>query len=201
MAEGLSYLAGKSFVHRDIAARNILLDQELNCKVSILIIGEVMHGCTTNHTFKYINLYSCIASLIKLSGFGLTHDLSEEDYYTVKAGRRLHIRWTAPEVLFYKKYSTSSDVWSYGMLMYEIWSLGHKPFGDAQPRQVICIKCSCMQLCNAYWHGSYHSVCRLLSCWRNTTAGLLPLAVQGQCMPSWWTAGEEYERAGEVLSM
>ena len=91
VAEGLSYLAGKSLVHRDIAARNILLDQELNCKVSILIIGEVMHGCTTNHTFKYINLYSCIASLIKLSGFGMTRDLSEEDYYTVKAGRGLHI--------------------------------------------------------------------------------------------------------------
>ena len=35
VAEGLSYLAGKSFVHRDIAARNILLDQELNCKVII----------------------------------------------------------------------------------------------------------------------------------------------------------------------
>ena len=35
VAEGLSYLAGKSFVHRDIAARNILLDKELNCKVSI----------------------------------------------------------------------------------------------------------------------------------------------------------------------
>ena len=33
VAEGLSYLAGKSFVHRDIAARNILLDNELNCKV------------------------------------------------------------------------------------------------------------------------------------------------------------------------
>ena len=42
VAEGLSYLAGKSFVHRDIAARNILLDQELNCKVGIIIIGEVM---------------------------------------------------------------------------------------------------------------------------------------------------------------
>jgi len=35
VAEGLSYLAGKSFVHRDIAARNILLDKELNCKVRL----------------------------------------------------------------------------------------------------------------------------------------------------------------------
>ena len=35
VAEGLSYLAGKSFVHRDIAARNILLDKEVNCKVRL----------------------------------------------------------------------------------------------------------------------------------------------------------------------
>ena len=68
----------------------------------------------------------------------MTQNLSEEDYYT-KVDRRLHIKWTAPEVVFYKKYSTSSDVWSYGMLMYEIWSLGHRPFGESQPRQVIAI--------------------------------------------------------------
>ena len=37
VAEGLSYLAGKSFVHRDIAARNILLDKELNCKVRLYV--------------------------------------------------------------------------------------------------------------------------------------------------------------------
>ena len=37
VAEGLSYLAGKSFVHRDIAARNILLDKELNCKARLYV--------------------------------------------------------------------------------------------------------------------------------------------------------------------
>ena len=34
------------------------------------------------------------------------------------------------QALHYKKYSTASDVWSYGALMYEIWSVGHKPFED-----------------------------------------------------------------------
>ena len=67
----------------------------------------------------------------------MTRDLSEEDYSTITVGERLIMKWAAPEVLFYKKYSTSSDIWSYGMLMYEIWSLGHKPFGDAQPNQVL----------------------------------------------------------------
>ena len=55
VAEGLSYLAGKSFVHRDIAARNILLDQELNCKVrgekgeespKLMWTYEILHVCT-----------------------------------------------------------------------------------------------------------------------------------------------------------
>ena len=38
------------------------------------------------------------------------------------------MKWTAPEALHYKKYSTASDVWSFGMVMYEIWSLGIKPY-------------------------------------------------------------------------
>ena len=43
VAEGLSYVAGKSFVHRDIAARNILLDKELNCKVRLYGTGIRWH--------------------------------------------------------------------------------------------------------------------------------------------------------------
>ena len=40
------------------------------------------------------------------------------------------------QAIHYKKYSTASDVWSFGMVMYEIWSLGHKPFEDYTNTQV-----------------------------------------------------------------
>ena len=41
------------------------------------------------------------------------------------------------QAIFYKRYSVQSDVWSFGCVMYEIWSLGHKPFEDYNAKKVI----------------------------------------------------------------
>ena len=74
----------------------------------------------------------------KIADFGLSKDISTDYYYKPKGGR-VPVRWTAPEAILYKKYSTKSDVWSYGMVMYEIWSLGHKPFEDWDVQEVSII--------------------------------------------------------------
>ncbi len=81
--------------------------------------------------------------MIQIIDFGMSRDLMDESYY-VSQGGKIPVKWTAPEVsvltdqclfemlllqaLHYSKYSTASDVWSFGCVMYEIWSLGHKPF-------------------------------------------------------------------------
>ena len=59
----------------------------------------------------------------------MSRNLQNEDYY-MSHGGKIPVKWTAPEALHYRKYSTASDVWSYGCLLYEIWSLGCKPFHD-----------------------------------------------------------------------
>ncbi|CAI8021519.1 Ephrin type-A receptor 4a (Fragment) [Geodia barretti] len=65
--------------------------------------------------------------MCKIADFGMSRALQDTDYY-VSRGGKIPVKWTAPEALHYKKYSTASDVWSFGVLMYEIWSLGASPY-------------------------------------------------------------------------
>uniref|UniRef100_A0A3P9LV34 receptor protein-tyrosine kinase n=1 Tax=Oryzias latipes TaxID=8090 RepID=A0A3P9LV34_ORYLA len=107
IASGMKYLAEMSYVHRDLAARNILINSNLVCKVS---------------------------------DFGLSRFLQEnssDPTYTSSLGGKIPIRWTAPEAIAFRKFTSASDVWSYGIVMWEVMSFGERPYWDMSNQDVI----------------------------------------------------------------
>jgi len=130
LSAALSYLEGKHFVHRDVAARNVLVSSE-DC--------------------------------VKLADFGLSRSLTEQCYYKATKGK-LPIKWMAPESINFRRFTTASDVWMFGVCMWEIMMFGVKPFHGVKNNDVISkieggVRLPLPQDCPP---GMYNLMC---SCW------------------------------------
>ncbi|KAM6269497.1 ephrin type-A receptor 5 isoform 9-T9 [Porphyrio hochstetteri] len=74
----------------------------------------------------------------KVSDFGLSRVLEDdpEAAYTTRGGK-IPIRWTAPEAIAFRKFTSASDVWSYGIVMWEVMSYGERPYWEMTNQDVI----------------------------------------------------------------
>ena len=117
ISKGMEFLCLNKCVHRDLAARNILV---------------------------------CENNLVKIADFGMARNVQETDYYrkntegisifklfyTILVEHsnpilgKLPVKWMAPEAVFDRMYTSQSDVWSFGILLWEIMTMGESPFKD-----------------------------------------------------------------------
>ncbi|XP_039607334.1 tyrosine-protein kinase TXK isoform X2 [Polypterus senegalus] len=82
---------------------------------------------------------NCLVSekhVVKVCDFGMTRFVLDNEYIS-STGSKFPVKWSPPEVFHYSKYSSKSDVWSYGVLMWEIFTEGRTPFENKSNPEVV----------------------------------------------------------------
>ncbi|XP_057697050.1 inactive tyrosine-protein kinase transmembrane receptor ROR1 isoform X2 [Corythoichthys intestinalis] len=104
VSAGMEYLASHFYIHKDLAARNIL-------------VGEQLH--------------------VKISDLGLSREIYSSDYYCIQPKTLFPIRWMPPEAIAYGKFTTDSDIWSFGVVLWEVFSYGLQPYYGFSNQEVM----------------------------------------------------------------
>ncbi|XP_061092038.1 vascular endothelial growth factor receptor kdr-like [Conger conger] len=109
-------------------------------------------------------------NVVKICDFGLARDIYKDPDYVRKGDARLPLKWMAPEAIFDKIYTTQSDVWSFGVLMWEIFSLGASPYPGLHIDEEFCCRLKEGTRMRAPEYSSSEIYQTMLDCWQGEAA-------------------------------
>ncbi|XP_075415138.1 muscle, skeletal receptor tyrosine-protein kinase isoform X5 [Tenrec ecaudatus] len=116
----------------------------LSCAEQLCIARQVAAGMAYLSERKFVHrdlaTRNCLVAesmVVKIADFGLSRNIYSADYYKANENDAIPIRWMPPESIFYNRYTTESDVWAYGVVLWEIFSYGLQPYYGMAHEEVI----------------------------------------------------------------
>ena len=136
--------------------------------IAIQIAAGLEYLSMHHYTHRALASQNCLITdymTVKILNFKLNPEDYSSDYYCIPNNQALPIRWLPPESIFYENFTTSSDVWSYGVVLWEIFSFGKEPYSGYSNQQVIELVKDCHFLpCPENCPPHFYSL--MIDCWR-----------------------------------
>ncbi|XP_067339878.1 muscle, skeletal receptor tyrosine-protein kinase [Channa argus] len=116
----------------------------LSCAEQLSVSKQIAAGMAYLSERKFVHrdlaTRNCLVGeemVVKIADFGLSRNIYSADYYKANENDAIPIRWMPPESIFYNRYTTESDVWAYGVVLWEIFSHGMQPYYGMGHEEVI----------------------------------------------------------------
>ncbi|XP_015785248.1 BDNF/NT-3 growth factors receptor-like isoform X2 [Tetranychus urticae] len=109
-------------------------------RISVQIAAGLEYLSLQHFVHRDLATRNCLVGdelLVKIGDFGMSRDLYATDYYKIGRQTMLPIRWMSPESIVYRKFTVQSDIWSFGVVLWEIFTYGKQPFYELSNQEVI----------------------------------------------------------------
>ncbi|XP_055626293.1 tyrosine-protein kinase transmembrane receptor Ror [Toxorhynchites rutilus septentrionalis] len=201
-------------LHEFLIANSPNESKQLTQLQFLLIAQQICDGMEYLASHHYVHrdlaARNCLVGdnlTVKISDFGLSRDIYSSDYYRVQSKSLLPVRWMPSESILYGKFTTESDVWSFGVVLWEIYSYGLQPYYGYSNQEVInMVRARQLLPCPEACPSAVYSL--MVECWHEQAVRRPTFPEIGHRLKIWYQAQKRSEqneqgfnRKGSVLSV